>query len=277
MDSNMHHVRNVGHGPSVILLHSSASSGRQWDTLVAMLPSRYRLHAIDLHGHGAAAAWKGSHPMRLEDELALVQPLLRPGTPVHLVGHSYGGALALKLAAALPGQVASVAVYEPVLFRLLRDYSPRDRTMSEVLITARSIRNWHALGRADRAAQRFVDFWSGEGTWDGLAPIPQQVIEGRMASVIGHFDALFSDTLSRSALREFTVPVLCLTGARTRPAARRIGELLRYSMPQAVHEVFADAGHLGPITQPRRFAQRIADHLDVQYAANDSVARLRAA
>jgi hypothetical protein len=44
-----------------------------------------------------------------------------------------------------------------------------------------------------------------------------------------------------------------------------------------VHEVFADAGHLGPITQPRRFAQRIADHLDVQYAANDSVARLRAA
>jgi pimeloyl-ACP methyl ester carboxylesterase len=266
MESNLPHVRSTGHGPSVILLHSSASSGRQWDTLVAMLQPRYRLHVVDLHGHGAAAAWNSAHPMRLQDELALVRPLLRAGEPVHLVGHSYGGALALKLAATAPDRVASVAVYEPVLFRLLLEYSPRDRTMTDVLVAARSIRNWHALGRADRAGQRFVDFWSGAGTWDRLAPVPQQAIAGRMGSVIGHFDALFSDTLSRAELRGLGVPILCLTGTRTRPAARRIGELLRFALPRAVHETVPEAGHMGPVTHAPAVARRIGAFLDARVA-----------
>lgn len=270
MESNAFHARSVGHGPTVILLHSSASSGRQWDPLVATLQSRYRLHAVDLHGHGATAPWIAERPMRLEDELARLQALLRSDARVHLVGHSYGGALALKLAAAQPDRVASVTAYEPVLFRLLRDYSPRDRTLSDVRITARSIRGWHALGRADLAARRFVDFWSGEGAWDRLPPVPQQLIASRMGSVIGHFDALFGDTLTRAELGELAMPVLCMTGARTRPAARRIGELLRFAMPRAVQETVPGAGHMGPVTHASAVAGRIGAFLDDHVAGTRS-------
>ena len=77
METKKPHVRSVGHGPTVVLLHSSGSSGRQWDALTADLQSRYRLHAVDLHGHGATPAWTDGRPMRLEDDLALVQPLLK--------------------------------------------------------------------------------------------------------------------------------------------------------------------------------------------------------
>ena len=65
METKNPHVRSVGHGPAVVLLHSSGSSGRQWDALTATLQTRYRLHAIDLHGHGSTAAWAGGRPMRL--------------------------------------------------------------------------------------------------------------------------------------------------------------------------------------------------------------------
>jgi len=75
----------------------------------------------------------------------------------------------------MPECIASVAVYEPVLFRLLLDYQPRDRATTEVLIAAQSIRNWFALGHSARAAQRFVDFWSDDGAWARLPPVLQQL------------------------------------------------------------------------------------------------------
>jgi len=270
METKKPHVRSVGHGPTVVLLHSSASSGRQWDDWTAALQSRYRLHAVDLHGHGSTPARTDGRPMRLEDDLALVEPLLKSASAVHLVGHSYGGALALKLAALMPERIASVAVYEPVLFRLLLDYQPRARATTEVLLTARSIRNWFDLGHSARAAQRFVDFWSGDGAWERLPPVPQQLIAARIVSVIGHFDALFNDSLTRTALSQLDMPILCMTGAQTRPAPRRIGELLRYTLPQATHEFVAHAGHLGPITHSRAVAWRVGAFLDVQASGRDA-------
>jgi pimeloyl-ACP methyl ester carboxylesterase len=270
METSKPHIRSVGHGPTVVLLHSSGSSGRQWDGLMTALQSRYRLHAVDLHGHGSTPAWVGRQRMRLEDDVALVQPLVKGAGRVHLVGHSYGGALALKLAALMPEQVASVTVYEPVLFRLLLDYRPRDRATTEVLVAAQSIRNWFELGHSARAAQRFVDFWSGDGAWERLPPVPQQLIAARVGSVIGHFDALFSDSLTRSGLSRLNMPILCMTGNQTRPAPRRIGELLRYALPQATHEFVAQAGHMGPMTHSRAIAWRIGAFLDMQASGRDA-------
>ena len=262
METRKSHIRSVGQGPTVVLLHSSGSSGRQWDGLMTALQSSYRLHAVDLLGHGSTPAWADGQRLRLEDDLALVQPLLTSAVPVHLVGHSYGGALALKLAALMPERVASVAVYEPVLFRLLLDYQPRDRVTTEVLIAAQSIRNWYELGHSERAAQRFVDFWSGAGTWERLPPVPRQLVAARIGSVIGHFNALFGDSLTREALSRLDLPILCMTGAQTRPAPRRIGELLRYALPRATHEVVANAGHMGPVTHGQAVAWRIGAFLD---------------
>ena len=264
MESKKPHVRSVGHGPTVVLLHSSGSSGRQWDGLTTALQSRYRLHAVDVHGHGATPAWTDGRPMRLEDDVALVEPLVRSAGRVHLVGHSYGGALALKLAAMMPEHVASVAVYEPVLFRLLLDYQPRNRVITEVLIAAQSIRNWFELGHSARAARRFVDFWSGEGTWDRLAPVPQQLIASRIGSVIGHFNALFSDSLTRTVLSTLDMPILCMTGAQSRPAPRRIAELLRVALPRARHEVLHGMGHMGPLTHTEVVNRQIVQFLDRQ-------------
>ena len=268
-------IKTAGEGPTVVLLHSSGSSGRQWDMLVGALQSRFRLLTVDFHGHGSTPAWSGDRPLTLEDDAALVAPLLAaaPGG-AHIVGHSYGGAVALRLAQKHPQLVNSVAVYEPVLFRLLFDYNARQPAAREVMLAAARIRTNLLVGRIDRAAAHFVDYWSGAGTWDAMPLSRRQTVAARMPSIVPHFAALFSDTLRRSELARLPMPVLCLTGARTKASTRRIGELLRLAMPSATHEMLAALGHMGPVTHPGAVTARLAGWLDTQAMLRDAAERL---
>jgi pimeloyl-ACP methyl ester carboxylesterase len=270
-------VQSSGRGPTVILLHSSGSSGRQWDTLVGSLQSRFRLQTVDFHGHGGTPAWPGGRPMSLEDEAALFAPLLAAAPQgVHLVGHSYGGAMALKLAQLHPQRVRSVAVYEPVLFRLLFDYNPLHSPAREVVLAAARIHTSLVVGQADRAARQFVDYWSGDGTWEAMSLSRRHSVISRMPALAPHFRALFDDGLRRAQLGRLAMPVLCLAGARTRASTRRIGELLRLALPGAVHEMLAGMGHMGPLTHPGVVAARIAGWLDTQAMLQDAGERLLA-
>jgi pimeloyl-ACP methyl ester carboxylesterase len=206
--------------------------------------------------------------MRLADDAALIEPLLNASGGVHMVGHSYGGAVALQAALQYPHRVRSVAVYEPVLFPVLSAFNRRDRAATEVRIAADSIRSWLARGMAERSAQRFVDFWSGNGSWDALPETHREMIARRMPSVATHFDAVYRDSPSLRELAELQVPALFLTGARTRLTTRRIGELLQFALPDATHERLEGMGHMGPVTHADAVANRIARFLDGQHTAD---------
>ena len=60
------------------------------------------MRAIEFHGHGEQPAWRGNAPMTLADEAALAIPALEEAGGAHVIGHSYGGAVALKLATMRP-------------------------------------------------------------------------------------------------------------------------------------------------------------------------------
>ncbi len=271
-------IRSTGTGPSVILLHSSGSSSKQWDRLADLLQPRFRVHAVDFHGHGATPPWQSDRPLTLADEAALVEPLVESTQGgVHLVGHSYGGAIALKLALTHPARVRSLTVYEPVVFRMLFDASLTDASSQSVLATAASMRACLAQHEFEAAAQRFIDFWSGTGTWDAMPPARRQAVASRMPAVMLHFDALFFDSMRLSHLATLTMPGLVLTGARTIPATRRIGELLRHALPCSRHNTLPDAGHLGPITHAPAVNTRIARFLDARSSRAGASERLAVA
>jgi pimeloyl-ACP methyl ester carboxylesterase len=96
--------------PTVVLLHASGSSSRQWDLLSRTLRATHEVHAVDLHGHGRRPAWPGSRPLSLHDDARLALEVLERAGGGHVVGHSYGGAVALHLAAAHPHRVHSLAL-----------------------------------------------------------------------------------------------------------------------------------------------------------------------
>src|SRR5262245_15621130 len=112
--------REAGAGTAVVCLHASASSSAQWRPLIERLGGRFRTLAADLYGSGRSPAWPGERPMWLADEVALLAPVFEAAGPrFHLVGHSYGGAVALRAALANSARIESLVLFEPVLFSLL--------------------------------------------------------------------------------------------------------------------------------------------------------------
>ena len=244
---------------TVICLHSSGSTGGQWAALRAQLEPGARVMTPDFHGHGARPAWHGFDEDIVAADAARIARLAEsvPGG-AHLVGHSYGGAIALRVALYHPESVMSVAIYEPVVFRILFDHHGRRRPASEVIEVAREMRRRLRSGDEAGAASRFVDYWGGLGAWRGLSVGQQTGIAKRIPAVAAHFVALANDAPRLADYRSLRAPVLMLAGSEMRAPVRRIGELLRFALPNAAFRTMVGMGHLGPITHTNVVARRIA-------------------
>jgi len=163
-----------------------------------------------------------------------------------------------------PGLVRSLVVYEPVLFRWLLDDADEQPAAREIVDVVDTISHRLARGHDHSAAQRFIDYWSGDGTWDALHGGKRHFIATRMRAVLQHFDALFREPLERAQLAALRMPMLFMTGAQTVAAARRLGELFRHALPQARHELLQGMAHMGPVTHAEHVNPRIVKHLLAQ-------------
>jgi pimeloyl-ACP methyl ester carboxylesterase len=237
-------VRVAGNGAPVVCLHSSASSSAQWQPLVDAGQRRYRFIAVDLHGHGRSAPHGEGHYGLEAEADAVAAAMSAADGPVHLVGHSYGGAVALALAFAHSDRVASVTVYEPVLFGVLDRGSDDYREIASV---GQSIARLARSGQPARAAHRFIDYWSGAGTWQAMADEARRRIEARMRAVALHFEALFADPMPLATLRSIRVPVHLLHGDRSPAPASAVARMLS-TLDNVDTLVCAGLGHMGPVT-----------------------------
>ena len=112
-------------GMPVIALHCSGADGRQWRKLADTVSSQRNLIAVECYGCESTGHWPGDHAFTLADEAHRVIDLIdRLGTQAHLVGHSYGGGVALRVAVERPHAIASLALYEPSAFHLLTQLGP---------------------------------------------------------------------------------------------------------------------------------------------------------
>src|SRR5262245_35722178 len=95
-----------GAGPPAVLIHCGGLSSRQWRRLAARLSPIRRVIAPDLLGYGASSPWPADAPFHFNEDARLIDTILDTlATPVDLVGHSYGGLLALTIAARRPRDI----------------------------------------------------------------------------------------------------------------------------------------------------------------------------
>ena len=105
------YYREAGAGPGVVCLHSNASTSAQWRGLIDLLATDHHVLAPDLYGAGKSADWHSDRVIGLGDEVSFIEPvLLKAGKTISLVGHSYGGAVALMAALANPKRFVKRAV-----------------------------------------------------------------------------------------------------------------------------------------------------------------------
>jgi pimeloyl-ACP methyl ester carboxylesterase len=117
----------AGCGPLVMLVHSSVSGARQWRGLTEDLKGHFHVRAVNLFGYGKTPPWPAESRQSLADQARLVEAALPAGTDqICLVGHSFGGAVAMKVAARLSRRVAKLVLLEPIPFQLLAQAGCKD-------------------------------------------------------------------------------------------------------------------------------------------------------
>jgi len=259
------YVREAGAGEPVVCIHSSASSSAQWRSLIDRLATRFRVLAVDLYGSGRSPAWPDDRPLTLADEVALIEPVVAAaGRRVHLVGHSYGGAVALRLALEHPDWLASLVVFEPVLFSLLMAHDPDEPGAREIQAVRDDTCAAAGRGDLDAAGGRFVDYWMGAGMWASLPDARRGSIAAAMTPVRSEWHALFAEPAPLHAFAALDLPVLCLVGSDSPASSRRVSQLLVKTLPRVVELELEGVGHMGPITHPERVNELIERYIDGQ-------------
>jgi len=263
-----HHALQIdcidqGQGAPVMLVHSSVSGNRQWRRLAERLSPHRRVVAPNLLGYGATTAWHAARPQTMVDAVQVllgVVESLAPDVPLQLVGHSWGGALALHAAHLLGERVSRLVLYEPMLPGLLAAHG-RLQAAAEAHALQMHLRRCAAGGDWLGAAQRFTDYFNGDGAWAGTPPQRRQAIAELLPPNLHEWDAAMVP-LRADAFAGVRARTLLMRGRRTRPALSEMSALLYRCFPHWRLVDVAGCGHMAPLTHADTINEWIVDFLD---------------
>ena len=259
----LHYRPQTESNSPVVALHSSASNSRQWTQLSHDLENRFSLYALDLPGYGKNSL-EGDHSVEgaAISATPVIQKVEKLKTPVHLVGHSNGAAIALKVAMMRPDLVKSLTLYEPATFHILRAEDEHSRALLRTIecvsgmVTAAA-----ALGDAHGGMKHFLDYWNGEGFWDQLPGQARQKFASMTSSIMSDFANGFSENWKLSDIRDLEIPTLIMMGLESPAVTQRVSTLIAQALPDARLALLPELGHMAPISQPEWVNPRILEHI----------------
>lgn len=259
----------------MILLHAGGSSGAQWRRVCERLADRWRPVTVDFYGHGGTSAWPGPPEGRThEAEAELVRAVIGHlgGESVGLVGHSYGGGVALRLVIEHRALVRRMVLIEPQCWSMLR-HGGESAYWAEVCGQAHHFIAEVEAGRPENAWRGFIDGNNAPGFWDSLSVDARTRLLAMTDALPSAYHANLNHATTPVECQGIDVPTLVLVGARTFPRYRRMTELVARHLPRARLEVLPEVGHMSPVTHPDVVAHAIEQHL-TEFAGSDVVRRV---
>ncbi|WP_069299865.1 alpha/beta fold hydrolase [Neptunicoccus sediminis] len=249
----------AGRGEKVILIHSSVAGARQWRSLMAALADEFHVIAINLFGYGKTRAWGAdSGAQRLEDQARLIEPFLpEKGEQFSLVGHSFGGSVAMKAAALFREQVNRLVLIEPNPFYLL-DKHGRAAAYQEAVTLRDLIKAHGKAGSWEIAAEKFADYWTGAGSWNAMPDDRKEKFSQALKPNFHEWDAVMKEETSlREWERDLPAQTTVLTAADTVNSIDEIYELLRQNISGWNFEQIDKGGHMAVLSSPEQVNPRI--------------------
>jgi len=249
----------TGAGPAMLLLPPGASPAAAWRAVMARLAGRFHTVAVNFAGYGETAPLPDGAQHTLEAEAAAAAGVAaRLDPPIHLVGHSYGGAVALRLAVAGALPLASLTLIEPACYQLLR---PAGETAlaDEVEAVNFGFVDTVAAGDPEAALRAYIDYYTtGPGAWDAMPETARARLLGIAEVVARALASAHGEPVTLDDARGLAVPCRVVHGAETTPSHARVSELLAQAIPGARLEVVPDAAHMLTLTHPDETARLLA-------------------
>jgi len=233
----------------VVLLHAGVADRRMWSEHLAPLAGAgYRVVAFDLPGFGEAPVQPGEQGPWL-DVLGAMRDLGLDRAA--LVGNSFGGAVALRVAVVAPAAVSALV--------LISAPAPELEPSDELTAACEGEEAALERGDIDGAVEAVLDAWVPDGLRDRVAPMQRRAFE-LQARAGGVSEA--PDPAERlDALARVDVPTLVAAGERDMPDFLEGAEAIASVIRGARYEVIAGAGHLAPLETPEAFRSLLLEFL----------------
>jgi pimeloyl-ACP methyl ester carboxylesterase len=158
-----------GAGPTMVLVPGSCSTGAAWRPVMSAWNGRFRCVTTSLLGYGGSAERRRTGDASIVYEAEMLESVIRKaGGRVHLVGHSFGGLVALAVALRRRVPLASLVIVEAPAAELLRgcgevEHYRAFRQMTDAYFASLRAANVEAIAG-------MIDFYGGAGTFASWPP-----------------------------------------------------------------------------------------------------------
>lgn len=246
-----------GAGDPLVLVHGSWADAFDWALVVDALAESFQVLAYDRRGHSRSERpeTQGSVDEDGDDLAALIEAL--DLAPAHVVTSSYGGNVALRLAARQPELFRSLTCHEPPLVGLLLDDPESAEIMAQVGRSLESVAAKIAAGDHEGAARQFIDEVAlGPGAWEGqLPPEAKAIVVNNAPTFLDELNDPEQTRIDPSALARVEAPVRLTQGSESPPMFARVIDRLVPLLPRATRETITGAGHVPQLETPERYVE----------------------
>lgn len=256
----------AGQGVPLLLVHGSLCDYRYWQGQIEALSGRYRVIVPSLR-HYFPEQWDGegtgfTTEQHVRDLLALLDKL--PGQ-VHLLGHSRGGNLCLRMALAAPQKLLSLTLADPGgdfaddVFTGVNIEAPvspveRNQFRQQALKLIRA-------GEVEEGLRLFVDTVSGAGVWARSSRQFREMATANAMTLVGQV-ADHPVPINREQIEQLQMPVLLIGGAGSPEPFPRIIQALQSIIRNAQTVVIPGASHGMNVIRPASFNRAVLEFVE---------------
>lgn len=242
MDIN---VVDKGAGPTVLCLHGIGSSSASFEPQMAELAGELRLLAWDAPGYAASADLDAPLDMDGYADAAAEVVRRHAGGPVHVLGVSWGGVIALRLALRHPDLVTSLVIADST-----RGSGQCEDGAAKMRDRARELEQVGTEAFAAARARRLVSPAASEELVDAVAREMAGAL--RLPGYRSATEAMATTDLTHE-LAAISTPTLVLCGEDDQVTGVAESQAIAGGIKDAVFVTLRSAGHLANQEQPESF------------------------